>query len=163
MTRKPEASTHTPSVVIDISALCLEWPDISSLLENAVLAALKGAGYAHPTEVSIVLSDDAFIQTLNKQWRGKDKPTNVLSFPQDEPGMLGDIIMAYETIAREAREQSKTFNNHAIHLTVHGILHLLGHDHEAGEKEEAEMEALEIRILEGLGIKNPYEGMDSTP
>jgi probable rRNA maturation factor len=91
---------------------------------------------------------------LNKSYRGKDKATNVLSFiNDDEP--LGDIILAYETIEREAIEQEKSFRDHTIHLIIHGILHLMGHDHEVPE-EAAKMEAKEIKILKKLGIENPY-------
>jgi len=105
-------------------------------------------------ELSIVLADDAFVRDLNKSYRGKDKPTNVLSFPNDEEP-LGDVILAYETVAREAEEQKKSFKHHAAHLIVHGILHLQGHDHE--EEEAAEkMERKEARILRGLGIADPY-------
>lgn len=107
-------------------------------------------------EIAVVLADDAFVQNLNKQYRGKDKPTNVLSFPASlGDGELGDIILAFETIEREAAEQQKTFRNHATHLLVHGFLHLLGYDH-IEEKEAEIMEKLEIKILKKLGISNPY-------
>lgn len=117
-------------------------------IETAV-AQIKAKG-----EVAIVLADDAFIHTLNKQYRGKNKPTNVLSFPNDEEP-LGDIVLAYDTVEREAIAQQKTFHDHAIHLIIHGILHLQGHDHES-EKEAKTMEAQEVKILEKLGISNPY-------
>lgn len=131
--------------------------DLHPVIREAVETALRHAcDNREPSELSIVLADDAFIQALNKEWRGKDKPTNVLSFPQDEPGLLGDIILAHETIAREAAEQDKTFTDHLKHLVVHGVLHLLGHDHE-DEDEAAVMERLEIEILEQLEVKNPYE------
>ena len=111
-------------------------------------------------ELSVVFSNDEQIQVLNKDYRGKDKPTNVLSFPQDGgevPGLLvlGDIILAYETIAREAEEQEKDFFDHLTHLIVHGVLHLLGYDHE-NDQEAEEMEALEVEILRILEVKNPY-------
>jgi len=105
-------------------------------------------------KVAIVLADNAFIQTLNNQYRGKNKPTNVLSF-RNADAPLGDIILAYDTIEREAEEQQKTFRNHAAHLIIHGMLHLQGHDHE-NPKDAGKMEALEIKILEKLGISNPY-------
>lgn len=107
-------------------------------------------------EVSILLTDDAAVQTLNRNYRGKDKPTNVLSFPQDDDVMLGDIAMAYETLAREALEQDKTFQDHFTHLLVHSVLHLLGYDHEE-KHDQKEMEKQEIDILHGLGISNPYD------
>lgn len=107
-------------------------------------------------EVSILLTDDAEMQVLNKQFRGFDKPTNVLSFPQDDEVLLGDIAMGYEVLTREADEQEKTFEAHFTHLFVHGVLHLLGYDHEEkGDQED--MEKQEIEILHGLSIENPYE------
>lgn len=115
-------------------------------------------------ELSVVLCDDDFIRTLNREYRGKDKPTNVLSFPQIEfregegfgdPVPFGDLILAYETIIREAEEQKKSFSSHFTHLIIHGTLHLLGYDHET-EGEAEEMESLEIAILEQMGIENPY-------
>lgn len=135
---------------IDIAAQSDLWPDVDMLIEKAVRATdVKG-------EVSIVLADNAFIQDLNKRYRHKDKPTNVLSFPQDEAGLLGDVILAYETIKDEADEHNKAFEDHLTHLIIHGVLHLTGHDHE-NDEDAAKMEALEIQILNDLGIKNPYE------
>lgn len=108
-------------------------------------------------EVALLLADDAMLRALNAQFRGKDKPTNVLSFPSDEapPGFLGDIAVAYETAAREADEKGIALADHAAHLIVHGLLHLVGHDHETAEEAE-KMEALEIDVLDGLGVSNPY-------
>lgn len=105
-------------------------------------------------DVAIVLADDAFICDLNKRYRGHNKPTNVLSFPSEE-APLGDVILAYDTIEREAVEQAKTFRDHALHLIIHGLLHLQGYDHEH-PKEAQKMEQLEIKILKKLGISNPY-------
>jgi probable rRNA maturation factor len=117
--------------------------------------------------VSVVLSDDKHVQELNKAYRQKDKPTNVLSFPgyddnliqilpEDEYIPLGDIVFALETIRAEAQTQAKTFENHLNHLFVHGLLHLLGYDHETDEEAE-EMEQFEIDVLSLLSIPNPYE------
>jgi probable rRNA maturation factor len=120
-------------------------------------------------EVSVRLTDDAEVQTLNREYRHKDKPTNVLSFPMVQPDLLeglansddgevllGDIVLARETCAREAEEKSVTFADHATHLIVHGTLHLLGYDHQ-GDSEAEAMEALERAILATLGIDDPYE------
>ena len=145
----------TIMLTIDISKQSDLWPALPALIDKAVKACISEG------EISIVLADNNFIQNLNHVYRGKDKPTNVLSFPQDEPGLLGDVILAYETIEKEANEQEKSFEDHLTHLIVHGTLHLLGHDHE-DDKEAKEMEALEIEILEKLGIKNPYEINDKT-
>jgi len=125
------------------------------LSSKAILAACKAAfSSKKKKEVSVVLASDAFVRKLNREFRSKDKPTNVLAFPGGE-NHLGDIILARQTVVREAREQQKTPHDHAIHLIVHGILHLLGHDH-MREKEASKMEACEIKILKKLGIKNPY-------
>lgn len=120
----------------------------------------------HPVEVSLVFTNDESIREINAEWRDKDKPTNVLSFPAFpvKPGqktgpMLGDIVIARETVEREAVELEKPFDEHLTHLMVHGFLHLFGYDHM--ENDEAEqMEALETRILAGLGLSDPYAGQD---
>jgi probable rRNA maturation factor len=121
--------------------------------------------------VSVKLSDDAEVHALNREWREKDKPTNVLSFPMlddDEIDallegtynapeiMLGDIILAYETCAAEAEEKHISVADHATHLVIHGMLHLLGHDHVDDEEAEA-MEALEVKALASMGLHNPYD------
>lgn len=113
-----------------------------------------------PSSVSIALSSDTEVAALNAQFRGKAKPTNVLSFPAGDgspEGFLGDIILAQETVMREAADQGTPLKHHVQHLVVHGILHLLGYDHETPAEAER-MEALEIRILETLGVANPYTG-----
>lgn len=119
-----------------------------------------------PTEVSLVFADDEMIREVNAEWRNKDKPTNVLSFPAfpltpgKMPGpMLGDIIIARETVEREAIELEKSFEDHLTHLMVHGFLHLFGYDHIETDDAE-EMEALETRILAELGLSDPYAGQD---
>ncbi|MDR7102485.1 rRNA maturation RNase YbeY [Croceicoccus sp. BE223] len=117
--------------------------------------------------VSLVLGDDEEVHALNKEWRDRDRPTNVLSFPMldaDEladigdamPIMLGDIVMAHGVCLREADEKSVALAKHATHLLVHGLLHLAGYDHETSEADAEEMEALEVRILARLGIADPY-------
>jgi probable rRNA maturation factor len=120
---------------------------------------LKGS---KSVEISLLFADDARVQPLNRDWRAMDKPTNVLSFPSAilQPGValppvLGDIVLAYETIEREAEEEDKPFDNHVSHLLLHGFLHLLGYDHQI-EAEAARMEAIETRILGLLAIPDPY-------
>ena len=140
-----------------------EVSDIEALARRAVAAALGVASDAprDPVEVSLLLTDDAGVRELNSAWRGKDKPTNVLSFPAPEqPGVpgprhLGDIALAFETLQREARDEGKTVADHAAHLIVHGTLHLLGYDHETTGEAEI-MEALEVKALKSLGIADPY-------
>ena len=119
-----------------------------------------GAKLAGPAELSILLTDDAHQRVLNRDWRKIDKSTNVLSFPQIEPftpleGLVGDITLARETLAREAAEQGTPFADHFTHLVVHGFLHLLGYDHMT-EAEALQMEGLETQILKSLGIADPY-------
>ncbi len=122
-------------------------------------------------ELAIMLTDDDGIRTLNNNWRGIDKPTNVLSFPalqptgtpspDDAPRMLGDIAIAYETMRREADDEQKPFDHHLSHLAIHGFLHLIGFDHETDQEAE-EMEALERKILAQLGIPDPYAPQQRT-
>jgi probable rRNA maturation factor len=119
-----------------------------------------------PFEVTILLTDDAEMRALNKTWRGKDKPTNVLSFPAGEApgdgGALGDIAIAYETAAKEAADARLTLEDHVSHLVVHGLLHLLGFDH-LEDDEAQRMENLERKVLASIGIADPYasEGEDA--
>ena len=148
-------------------------PELGVVIERMALAALAGADCDlgdDPLEISVVLADDATVQALNRDWRGKDKPTNVLSFAtldDDEapvvpgaPLLLGDIILAYGTCRAEADELGKPLRDHLSHLVVHGVLHLLGYDHEEDEAEAEEMEALETSILAGQGIADPYAQED---
>lgn len=134
------------------------WRGRVSLVRKAAEAALKAQ--KSKGEVTIVLGTDAQVRALNRDYRKKDRPTNVLSFPDGSAHggfmSVGDIILAYETIAREATEQGKTLNHHTQHLVVHGVLHLLGFDHE-DDKGATAMEQREIRILSSLSIANPYE------
>lgn len=108
-----------------------------------------------PCLFTIKFTDDAEIQQLNKDFRGKDKPTNVLSFPNDSEDYLGDIAISIETIKREAVEQDKAYEHHMLHMIIHGFLHLLGFDH-IDDEEAEEMESFEIAVLQEIGIKNPY-------
>lgn len=149
------------SIAFDVAAG--GWPDgLEPVVTRAIMAAVTEAKpkFAGVSEVSVLLTDDAEQQELNRQWRGIDKSTNVLSFPQLEPfspvsGLVGDITLALETVQREAEEMGIGFEAHFTHLVVHGFLHLLGHDHI--EDDEAKvMESLETKILAGLGIADPY-------
>ena len=131
-------------------------PDLQAVCERALHAgvALTGA----QGEVSLLLTDDAEIQILNRDWRGKDKPTDVLSFPaaeMDRP-FLGDIAIALETTRKDAATREIELPQHLSHLLIHGLLHLLGHDHK-DDTEAAEMEALEIAALASLGWPDPYK------
>jgi len=153
-------------VAIDILMEDAGWealPDVAAHVEGAARAALLtcAESFDGPIEMAITLSNDAGIQLLNRQWRGKDKPTNVLSFPAAEvpegvtPEPLGDVIIALETVGREAAEEGKRVEDHLVHLVVHGTLHLLGFDHE-DDAEAEEMEEMERSILARLGISDPY-------
>jgi probable rRNA maturation factor len=149
-------------VTID-SALWQAEPQVETVICGAIEAAAEVVR-ALPRasgEVSVVLTDDTRIRALNRQWRNIDKPTNVLSFPAPgagtaaEPALLGDVVIAYETTAREAAAEAKPFTHHVAHLAVHGFLHLLGYDHES-DAEADEMERLETRILALLAVPDPY-------
>jgi len=133
-------------------------------LAEALHPVLRRRGVRGPVELTVVLADDAILQRLNRDYRGLDKPTNVLSFggpdewragPPGAPIGLGDVILARETVAAEAAAQGKSMADHASHLTVHGVLHLLGHDHH-DDAEAATMESVEVAVLAGLGIADPY-------
>ena len=164
MAQDTESGGETP-VDIDIFIEAGDWPaeaELTRLVDGAVAAAFAETGVSGASELSIVFSDDAHIRTLNAEWRGKDKPTNVLSFPAFSfakgdtlPPMLGDIVLAAETVAREAALEDKPIVNHITHLVIHGLLHLLGHDHET-DAEAEEMEAIERRALARLAIPDPY-------
>ncbi|MEM8540755.1 MAG: rRNA maturation RNase YbeY [Pseudomonadota bacterium] len=154
------------SLQIDIANNAGQWPDktaIEAVASKAVRRCLKELKIEDvESELSIVLTNDDEIRKLNENWRKKDNATNVLSFPAFEmsvgqmPGpMLGDIVLAVETIEREARELGISFLDHLTHLIVHGLLHLLGYDHE-NDTDAEQMEALETEILAQLGIKDPY-------
>jgi probable rRNA maturation factor len=150
---------------IDLTVEAGAWPDEAELyqvVERAVAATFAETGTKGSSELSIVFSDDAHIRALNAGWRGKDKPTNVLSFPAfphsgggPMPPMLGDIVLAAETVARESALENKPLQHHITHLVIHGLLHLLGHDHET-DAEADEMEGLERAALARLAIPDPY-------
>ena len=127
----------------------------------SVAAAESGVSLTPGAELCINLADDAGVRGLNARWRGLDKPTNVLSFPAAPPAeiggarLLGDIVLAFETLVREAADEGKPLADHYRHLVAHGFLHLLGFDHD-DEVDAARMEAIETRILERLGVADPY-------
>ena len=135
-------------------------------MKKQIETTLRHVGFDVDCEIGIACVDLAESQELNLQYREKDKPTNVLSFPSDIPEEmlslldaepLGDLVICIPVVLQEATEQQKTPSDHFTHLLIHGILHLLGYDHETSEAEAEEMEALEIEILKKLGIANPYQ------
>jgi probable rRNA maturation factor len=160
-------SSALPLTEVLVVADCWQTePDAEAVIQRAIGAA---AGIVDAdvgeAELAVMLTDDAGIRTLNSNWRGIDKPTNVLSFPalqptgtaapEDAPRMLGDIAIAFETTRKEADDEQKPFDHHLSHLAVHGFLHLIGYDHEKDDDAEA-MESLEQEILAQLGIPDPY-------
>jgi probable rRNA maturation factor len=168
----PMAQFAVPLTEVLVVAYCWQGePDAESVIHRAIAAAAEIVNVeivdldVGEAELAVMLTDDAGIRTLNSNWRGIDKPTNVLSFPalqptgpsgpDDAPRMLGDIAIAYETTRKEADDEQKPFDHHLSHLAVHGFLHLLGYDHEKDDDAEA-METLEQQILAQLGIPDPY-------
>ena len=170
------AAGRAGRIAVDLALEDPAWlddlPDVEALAERAVTAALERACPGPALSLALVLSDDARLRELNRDWRGMDKPTNVLSFPSQtltpgqtpraEPGMpagmaveLGDVILARGTMVHEARDAGRPLGHHLCHLVVHGTLHLLGYDHEQDDEAET-MESLERDILAGLGIPDPY-------
>jgi len=146
---------------IDVAISHAPWEAVVSNIEvlatTAVQHIMKVLETPKLGELSLAFISDAGIQKLNRDYRHKDKPTNVLSFPDNGPApLLGDIALAFETVQREADEKSISIDNHLTHLIIHGFLHLQGYDHETDD-EAAQMEALEIKALEALNIDNPYE------
>lgn len=159
-------------LTLDIAVRDRGWrrrvPELDKVATIALKAALKAdLPNLKAAELSLVFTGDEEVQGLNRDWRGKDKPTNVLSFPQSTPTLLkaatkagqpvhlGDIVLAYQTVSREAKAQDKPFSAHLTHLLVHGLLHLLGHDHMV-EREAVRMEKREVQILKSLGYDDPY-------
>ena len=156
MTRAKTAKTAR--VKADILIQSRRWDRLArakSIVRRALEAAAEGSK-TKSAEVTVVLTHDKAIRELNHQFRGFDKATNVLSFPSSSPdGHIGDIVIAYETMAREAKDDAKTLGHHLSHMAVHGFLHLVGHDHE-NIRDANKMEALETRVLATLGIADPY-------
>lgn len=158
---------HEPPVSVDVIVESARWeehPGLEELVHRAVAAAFEAGDLeALPeAELAVLLADDARVQELNRDYRDKDQPTNVLSFPAADPDEiadaphLGDLALAYETLVREADSEGKTFADHLAHLVIHGTLHIFGYDH--GDDEEAEiMENCERRALARLGIADPYK------
>ena len=165
------ASSALPIPDVLVVAECwLTEPQADAVIHRAIATAAEIANADHgEAELAVMLTDDAGIRTLNSNWRGIDKPTNVLSFPalqptgtggpDDAPRMLGDIAIAYETTRREADDEQKPFDHHLSHIAIHGFLHLMGNDHETDHDAEA-MEGLEQEILAQLGIPDPYADRD---
>jgi len=166
------------TAAIDIASRYDGWksicPDLENVIRNTATAALVdgiaaiGFTSAAHIELGIMLTDDAHQRQLNRRYRGHDASTNVLAFPTwepcapavaGEPVLLGDVVLAFETVAREVEERVMLFCDHLRHLIVHGVLHLLGYDHE-GEADAATMERLEASILAKLGIPDPYRELD---
>jgi probable rRNA maturation factor len=166
----PAAAPKPPEITVAITIACRRWrvalPDAKARAEAAARAALARIYRASVprcgVELSLVLGDDRLVRGLNRRWRGQDRPTNVLSFATGErardgaPLLLGDVVLALETVQREAIQQGKPIADHVAHLVTHGVLHLAGFDHEAAP-EARRMEALERRILAELGVPDPYD------
>jgi probable rRNA maturation factor len=163
----PMAQIALPMTEVLVVADCWQSePDAEAVIQRAITTAAETVDAdIGEAELAVMLTDDTGIRTLNSNWRGIDRPTNVLSFPAlqptgrsgpgDAPRMLGDIAIAYETTRMEADEEQKPFEHHLSHLAVHGFLHLIGYDHEKDDDAET-METLEAEILAQLGIPDPY-------
>jgi probable rRNA maturation factor len=143
---------------ISVSVVLLDpaWIKVLPGVDRLVRKAARAAAGKRTQSLTIALADDRRVRALNARDRKKDKPTNVLSYPSGERAFLGDVVLARQTVWREARQQRKTPSAHVSHLVVHGTLHLRGYDHETGEADAERMEALERRILKRLGIADPY-------
>ncbi len=150
---------------VEVAWLAPGWADApldATRLEQAATAAFQAVAAGLGAEMALILADDAHVRTLNRTWRGQDKATNVLAFPTGEraqaggpDALLGDVVLALETVAREAADSGIPLQQHACHLAVHGLLHLLGYDHES-DRAAVRMEALETAILTGLGWPDPH-------
>lgn len=157
-------SAHAARETVEVLVIDLNWrtamPRCRSFVAKAASAALAHRKRRGAAGLSVVLADDRLVRRLNRDYRGYDKPTNVLAFAEDEadnpdPSTLGDVVLARRTVAREAKAQGKTFAQHVAHLVVHGTLHLLGFDH-VRKADALRMEAAERRILADIGIPDPY-------
>ncbi len=157
----------THSVILEIVAEDDLWtqtlPDAEALADSAIQSSFAQAGYSESASICILLTTDSRIKTLNQTYRGKDTPTNVLSFPAQEmppipgePRLLGDIALAYETLDQEAKQANLDLRDHFLHLIVHASLHLIGYTHDVDEEADR-MEAHEIAALSEIGVSNPYE------
>jgi probable rRNA maturation factor len=164
---KTPSGRRTSPPHIDVRIESPLW-DAQPLAEKTVRKSVVAAAAALSTaggEVSIVLTDDSAIRSLNRDWRGIDKPTNVLSFPVSGPAggedtwLLGDVVIAFETLEQECADGNRDFLHHLAHLAVHGFLHLNGYDHETDAQAEA-MEGLESRIMARLNMPDPYRAHD---
>ncbi|HTT47545.1 MAG TPA: rRNA maturation RNase YbeY [Pseudolabrys sp.] len=159
MNRAPPRRAATPSVDIQVQSPLWRAETAAEQTVREAIAVAAAALSTGAGEVAILLTDDEAIRALNRQWRGIDKPTNVLSFPAAKPGVgvrfLGDIVIAYETLKRECNGEGRPFLHHLAHLTVHGFLHLVGYDHQA-DAEADKMEGLESKIMARLKMPDPY-------
>ena len=173
---RPSRRQDARGPAVDVVIASTRWskaPQAAKLVRRTIAAAAPAR--ARAAELSVILTSNRAIGALNRQWRGQDKPTNVLSFPAPKqatkrpskraatrgaPRHLGDIVIAYETAAAEARAERKPFDHHLAHLAVHGFLHLLGYDHES-DSEASAMERRERIILSRLGVPDPYAARDA--
>jgi probable rRNA maturation factor len=160
----PDRRIVAPSIDIQVASPLWDGQPQAEQTVREAIAAAAAAVSSVEREVSIVLTDDAAIRTLNRDWRGIDKATNVLSFPAPKTktggaAMLGDIVIAYETLAQECVDEDRIFLHHLAHLTVHGFLHLIGYDHQ-NDAQADEMEGLESKIMTRMKIPDPYLGRD---
>jgi probable rRNA maturation factor len=149
-------ATRRTRTIVNVVLLDPGWRKSLPGVERLVRKAARAATANRKRSLTVALADDRRVRALNARDRKKDKPTNVLSYPSGERGYLGDVVLARQTVWREAKSQGKTPADHVAHLVVHGTLHLLGYDHETGDADAERMEALERRILAKLGIADPY-------
>ena len=161
----PQRRASPPQIDIQMQSPLWEAQPLAAQTVREAIAAAASALSTAGGEVSIVLADDLAIRVLNRDWRGIDKPTNVLSFPaadrktSEDARLLGDIIIAFETLERECDNESRIFLHHLAHLAVHGFLHLIGYDHQTDSQAE-EMEGLESKIMTRLNLPDPYLSRD---